>query len=31
MTCDTFGGAFEMVIEYAVQFTSTVIGKRLTA
>lgn len=31
MTCDTCGGAFELVIEYAVQFTTTVIGERLTA
>lgn len=31
MTCDTCGGTFELVVEYAVQFTTTVIGERLTA
>ncbi|MDP0995313.1 hypothetical protein, partial [Klebsiella pneumoniae] len=31
MNCDTCGGEFEMVVEYAVQFTTTVIGERLTA
>lgn len=31
MTCDICGGTFELVVEYAVQFTTTVIGERLTA
>lgn len=31
MTCDTCGGAFELVTEYTIQFTTTVIGERLTA
>ena len=31
MTCDTCDGEFELVTEYAVQFTTTVIGERITA
>jgi len=31
MNCDTCGGGFELVVEYTVQFTTTVIGERLTA
>ncbi|WP_130908328.1 hypothetical protein [Pseudomonas sp. Sample_16] len=31
MSCDTCGGEFELVTEYTVQFTTTVIGERITA
>lgn len=31
MECDTCGGMFELVTEYSVSFTTTVIGKRITA
>lgn len=31
MECDTCGGSFELVTEYSVSFTTTVIGERITA
>jgi hypothetical protein len=31
MICDTCGSEFELVTEYTVQFTTTVIGDRITA
>ena len=31
MACDTCDGEFELVIEYVAQFTTTVIGERITA
>mgnify|MGYP006181861393 CR=1 FL=1 len=31
MSCDTCGGEFKLVTEYTVQFTTTVIGERITA
>ncbi|MFJ2541226.1 hypothetical protein [Pseudomonas sp. NPDC087614] len=31
MACDTCAGEFELVTEYTVQFTTTVIGDRITA
>lgn len=30
MTCDTCAGEFELVTEHTVQFTTTVIGERIT-
>jgi hypothetical protein len=31
MECDTCGGSFELVTEYSVSFTTTLIGERITA